>query len=288
MQFAGFVLTVAACGLAAALAADDNDWPSHDRDAGGQRFSPLKQITPANVARLQPAWTFDTGATGIQVTPLVVGGHHVRHRRQGHRRARAGDGEGASGSTPRRPRSASAASPTGRAIAIRRRGCSAAPAIGCSPSTRSAGSRRPASARTARVDLKASVRGDVDGGFSLASPPAVYKNIVITGGNNGEQAPELRARTATSAAGTRTRGKLLWSFHTVPRAGEPGVETWEGESWKNRSGTNVWSFFTDRRRARARLRAARVADLRLLRRRSQGREPVRQLDRRARRDAPAS
>ena len=39
-------------------------------------------------------------------------------------------------------------------------------------------------------------------------------------------------------------GTLLWSFHTVPRAGEPGVETWEGESWKNRSGTNVWSFFT--------------------------------------------
>jgi quinoprotein glucose dehydrogenase len=41
---------------------------------GGQRFSPLKQITPSNVARLQTAWTFDTGATGIQVTPLVING----------------------------------------------------------------------------------------------------------------------------------------------------------------------------------------------------------------------
>ena len=30
----------------------------------------------------------------------------------------------------------------------------------------------------------------------------------------------------------------------MPRAGEPGVETWEGESWKNRSGTNAWSFLT--------------------------------------------
>ena len=30
----------------------------------------------------------------------------------------------------------------------------------------------------------------------------------------------------------------------MPRPGEPGVETWEGDSWKNRSGTNVWSFFT--------------------------------------------
>src|SRR3981081_1952523 len=56
------------------LASDVNDWPSHDHDAGGQRFSPLKQITPFNVATLQLAWSFDTGVTGIQVTPLVVGG----------------------------------------------------------------------------------------------------------------------------------------------------------------------------------------------------------------------
>src|SRR5882672_6927864 len=60
--------------IAALVAADVNDWPSHDHDAGGQRFSPLKQITPANVARLQRAWTFDTGVPGLQVTPLVVGG----------------------------------------------------------------------------------------------------------------------------------------------------------------------------------------------------------------------
>ena len=70
------VATAALCAVAAAAltAADANDWPSHDHDAGGQRFSPLKQITPANVSKLQPAWTFDTGANGIQVTPLVAGG----------------------------------------------------------------------------------------------------------------------------------------------------------------------------------------------------------------------
>ena len=56
------------------VASDSGDWPSHDRDGRGQRFSPLRQITPANVSKLQPAWSFDTGVTGIQVTPLVVGG----------------------------------------------------------------------------------------------------------------------------------------------------------------------------------------------------------------------
>ena len=47
-------------------AANSTDWPSHDGDAAGQRFSPLKQITPANVSKLEQAWVFDTGATGIQ------------------------------------------------------------------------------------------------------------------------------------------------------------------------------------------------------------------------------
>jgi len=56
------------------LEVDGTDWPSHDHDAAGQRFSPLKQITPSNVAKLQIAWTFDTGVTGLQVTPLVING----------------------------------------------------------------------------------------------------------------------------------------------------------------------------------------------------------------------
>jgi len=96
---------------------------------------------------------------------------------------------------------------------------------------------------TGSVDLKASILGDVDGRFSLASPPAIYKDIVITGGNNGEQSPSFGLYGDIRGWDART-GKLLWSFHTVPRAGEPGVETWEGDSWKSRSGTNVWSFFT--------------------------------------------
>ena len=136
-----------------------------------------------------------------------------------------------------------AASPTGPAIATRRLDCSAARAIAWSPSMRSAVSRSAGFGEDGSVDLKASVRGDVDGGFSLTSPPSVYKNIIITGGNNGEQSPSFGLYGDIRGWDART-GKLLWSFHTVPRAGEPGVETWEGESWKNRSGTNVWSFFT--------------------------------------------
>ena len=50
------------------------DWPSFGRDAGAQRYSPLTQINKQNVGRLQQAWSFDTGARDLQVTPLVING----------------------------------------------------------------------------------------------------------------------------------------------------------------------------------------------------------------------
>jgi len=230
-------------GLAAALAAADvNDWPSHDHDAGGQRFSPLKQITPANVSTLQPAWTFDTGAPGLQVTPLVINGIMY---------VTAGNDVIAL-----EPETAKVIWRYKAPAAVSKRGVAYWPGDRETPARLFTGAGDRLLAVDAErgkpsigfgedgsVDLTASIRGDVDGRFSLASPPSVYRNIVITGGNNGEQSPssglygDIRGWDARS-------GKLLWSFHTVPRAGEPGVETWEGESWKNRSGTNVWSFFT--------------------------------------------
>src|SRR6266853_4743240 len=60
------------------------DWPAYGRDPGGARFSPLTQITRANVAQLQVAWTYHTGIPdmssmshrppALEVTPIVVAG----------------------------------------------------------------------------------------------------------------------------------------------------------------------------------------------------------------------
>ncbi|WP_309610249.1 membrane-bound PQQ-dependent dehydrogenase, glucose/quinate/shikimate family [Sphingomonas sp.] len=55
------------------------EWPTWGRTQGGDRFSPLAQITPANVADLKPAWTYHAGTTGswqkssFQATPLMIG-----------------------------------------------------------------------------------------------------------------------------------------------------------------------------------------------------------------------
>ena len=71
-------LTVATGSRAAGQAAA-SDWPAYGHDAGGSRYSPLGQITGANVAGLQLAWVYRTGdmlaARGrFETTPIVVDG----------------------------------------------------------------------------------------------------------------------------------------------------------------------------------------------------------------------
>jgi quinoprotein glucose dehydrogenase len=66
------------------IASSVGDWPSYGHDAGGQRFSLLKQISPGNVDRLKVAWTFRTGdayqpkdnkrPTAFEATPLYIDG----------------------------------------------------------------------------------------------------------------------------------------------------------------------------------------------------------------------
>jgi len=71
-----FVFTCAAAPLPAA----DRNWSAYLGDAGGTHYSTLTQLTPANVARLQPAWTHRSGGADannrsqIQCNPLVIEG----------------------------------------------------------------------------------------------------------------------------------------------------------------------------------------------------------------------
>ena len=82
-----------------------------------------------------------------------------------------------------------------------------------------------------------------DGSVDIAVPwngvPLIYRNIAMLGATTGEVPDGLPGDTR--AFDVRT-GKKLWEFHTVPRAGEKGNETWLRGGWKNRSGTNVWTW----------------------------------------------
>ncbi len=86
-----------------------------------------------------------------------------------------------------------------------------------------------------------------DKSYILPSPPTIYKNLVITGSGPGEGPGGLNGGPGpagdTRAWDART-GKLVWTFHSVPRPGEVGHDTWAGDSWKDRSGVNVWGYMT--------------------------------------------
>ena len=78
-------------------------------------------------------------------------------------------------------------------------------------------------------------------------------------------------------------GKLVWTFHTVPRPGEFGYDTWPKDAWKYVGGDQQLGRDDDRRSPRHRLRPAWIADVRLLWSGSARRQSLRHVDRRARR-----
>ena len=232
----------AALLLLAATGFAQTDWPSYGNDPGAMRYSDLRQIDADNVGRLKLAWTFRTGRPGSEAVPLVV--HGVMY-------VTAPDGVYA------------IVPETGEllwkydAAPVALRGLAYWPGTGSLHARVFAGNGQfllaldattgrpaPGFGDEGRVDLKKGVLGDLkDARYTLQSPPALFGDIVVTGCSNGEGAPTAGAYGDIRGWDAKT-GKLLWTFHTVPRPGEPGAETWPSGGWKNRSGTNVWGFFT--------------------------------------------
>jgi quinoprotein glucose dehydrogenase len=245
--------------LAALPLINAQQWPTWGGDPGGQKYSPLKQITRANVAKLTPAWTFHTGEisdgktllmrTAFETTPLVVDG--VMYLTTPFNRVVAVEPETGKQLWSFDPD----IDKTKSANLFISRGCSywtdgkvkrilhgtqAGRMYSIDAAT---GKPDPAFGANGSIDLRPGVADKFpDRGYGVTSPPVIYKNLVITGAwvSDGDpQGPSGDVR----AFDIRT-GKLAWTFHTVPRPGEFGNDTWAGDSWKDRGGTNVWSVMS--------------------------------------------
>ena len=238
-------------------------WPNYGYDTGNGRFSPLRQISPSNVAGLRRAWTYHTGEkpavagprgqrqVAFESTPLVVNG--VLYFSTPSNRVIALDSStgaelwkfepkpGLQG--PLKPHAH-------RGVAYWRGDGKTPPRILCGTSdgrlialNARTGKPVPGFGDEGELNLRAGVADRFPKAtYAVTSPPVVYEDMVITGAEVPEspgQGPsgDIRAWDARS-------GKLLWTFHTVPRTGEPGVETWEGASTKDRTGANVWTGLT--------------------------------------------
>jgi quinoprotein glucose dehydrogenase len=98
------------------------------------------------------------------------------------------------------------------------------------------------------IDGAVDIKSDILNGFpkttqfDVTSPVAIYKDLAIVGAQI-QESPGTGASGDPRAFDVHT-GKQVWRFHSVPQPGEVGNDTWEGTSWKNRSGTNVWGLMS--------------------------------------------
>ncbi len=329
-----FLIGVATSGAAAGLAyaqakkaapgavtpadyAGSEEWPTYGHDSGGMRYSPLKQITPANVSTLRVAWTYHlkpagyvppadgrggrgggrgrpgaaegrspAGAQGTPLSGAAAGGIAGEARGGAPTEGRDGPFGGGRANTGFRAAEVTPlvvngtmyiASSYGQVVALdpttgEQVWVYQMPA-GDNPATRgveyfagdkttgpeivvgtSGGRLLTLDAKTGALKTKFGVDGIVDlntpeirnglerGNAGMSSPPVMYQNLIIVGDHVQESngpgvAGDVRAFDIHD-------GKLAWTFHSIPRPGETNFGSWAGDSWKLRSGVNVWGFMT--------------------------------------------
>jgi quinoprotein glucose dehydrogenase len=232
------VVAVAALSLAAA---EHRDWPAYGGGPAGMRYSPLKQITRSNVARLHVAWSYDTqdGPGDPQTQPIVVDG--VLY-----------------GVTPTHKAVALDAA-TGKLLwtfdsGIRGRGPNRSVVWWASGGERrlftavqnfvyaldpATGRPIPGFGSEGRIDLRENLgREAARQSYVLTTPGIVYRDLLIVGGRLPEALPA--APGDIRAYDVRT-GRLRWTFHTIPHPGEFGYDTWPRDAWTYSGGANNWA-----------------------------------------------
>jgi alcohol dehydrogenase (cytochrome c) len=206
---------------------EDGDWLMVRRTYDGWGYSPLDEITPGNVRRLQPVWVFATGVTnGHEAAPIVnngvmfvatpgnqviaidakTGGLIWRYRRP-------------------LPEDVILLHPTSRGVALSgdKVFFAAGEAILVA-----------LDARTGREVWTTKVAENKNG-YYMSLAPLVVDGKVLVGASGGENG--VRGFVAAYDVDS---GKEAWRAYTVPAPGEPGSETWpKGDQWKT-GGGSIW------------------------------------------------
>jgi len=246
--------------LGAQSGAKNGEWTTYGADLGNTHYSPLDQITAGNFNKLQVAWRLKTDnfgprpETNLQSTPLMVKG--VLYTTAGTRRAvvalNAGTGEvlwthsedeGARGANA--PRQLS-----GRGLAYwtdgrEERIVYVTPGYRMIALNAKTGVPVPGFGRTGVVDLKLDDDQEIDletGEVGLHATPVVAGDVVIVGAaHRASGSPKVKHNVNGYVRGFDARtGKRLWIFHTIPRPGEFGHDTWEKDSAETTGNAGVW------------------------------------------------
>ena len=235
-----------------------NDDPSHEwrhygGTAGANRYSPADQINRSNVAQLKPAWVHHTGdsmerpQTTIECTPIVVDGvMYITTARIKVQALDAASGKLLWSFDPQQGASSRRSPGVSRGVCYWQSEDGSQKRIFATVQNRmyslDATNGEPDAAFGAGgiVDLNENLDSEVEGvSVKCTSPVVAYKDLIVVGGGGGE-GPYPQAPGHIRAFDART-GKRRWIFHTTPRPGQYGYETWPPNAYKHVGGTNNWS-----------------------------------------------
>ena len=224
------------------------DWPHYGGGPEQTRYSPLTQITTANVASLKVAWAYDTGDTfegsEMQCQPVVA--HGVLYATSPKLRVFALDA--ATGalkwSFNPYPDSKAPSRTRIRGLMYWERGDDRRIYLGVRnwlyALDASTGKPIPTFGNGGRIDLREGFRGRDPRTISvgLNTPGVFYGDLMIVGSIVPEGLPSAPGDIRAFDVHT---GAQKWVFHTIPHPGEFGYDTWPKDAWQYSGGANAWS-----------------------------------------------
>ncbi len=230
------------------LTKESVDWPTIGGGPDNLHYSTLSQINKKNVAKLQTAWTFNSGdafpGSEMECTPIVVNGTLFAttpklrvvalNAATGAQQWSFNPNEEGAVVTKMRNRGVAYWDSTDgdKRIFFAAREY----LYGLNAET---GKPISGFGTEGRINLRDDLGRSAEGlSISDTSPPMIYKDLLIVGSIVSESLPA--APGDVRAYDVRT-GKLRWSFHTIPHPGEFGYETWPADGWKYLGGVNNWS-----------------------------------------------
>ncbi len=250
----------AAFPVLAQTGAKNGEWRSYGGDTANTRYSPLDQINASNFSKLVPAWHFRTENLGprpefnLEGTPLMANGiiyatagtrravialdaatgellwvHSENEGLRGRSAPRQLSGRGLSYWTDGREERVLYVTPGYRLVALNAK--TGAPIDGFG--------------KNGIVDLKEDddqVIDPITGEVGLHSAPVVANDVIIVGAahrSGGVPRSKTNVKGYVRAFDVHT-GRRLWIFHTIPKPGEFGYNTWESDSADYTGNTGSW------------------------------------------------
>ena len=248
----------------ASYGTQNGEWQTYGGDLKSTRYAPLDQVNADNFNKLEVAWRFKTDSLGprpeynLQTTPLMVKG--VVYFTAGTRRAVVAlDGvtgeqlwmysmnEGKRGEAA--PRQLS-----GRGLAYWTDGREdrivyVTPGYQMVALNAKTGVPVAGFGKSGVVDLKVDDDQPMDlvtGEIGLHAAPIIAKDVIIVGAAHlAGGVPKSKTNQKGYVRGFDAKtGKRLWIFHTIPRPGEFGNDSWEGDSWSYTGNAGAWAQMT--------------------------------------------